>query len=86
MRTLVVAIAAIASLTMSASAQQQNPGAPPWAQLPKMNPSDRPQEEASTVPKADDKAYRSALDGIPQTKGHDPWGGVREVPKSKSAR
>ena len=84
MRTLVVAIAAIASLTMSASAQQQNPGTAPWAQLPKV---DRPQdEEHSTVPKADDKAYRSALDGIPQTKGHDPWGGVREVPKSKSAR
>ena len=36
--------------------------------------------------KADDKAYRSALDGIPQIKDHDPWRSVREAPKTKSPR
>jgi hypothetical protein len=87
MRTLVVTIAAMALLTMSATAQQNpNPNAP-WGSLPtKDTASDHTPEEHSTVPKVDDKAYRSALDSIPQIKDQDPWHSVREAPKSKKAR
>jgi hypothetical protein len=82
MRALVIAVAAIALLTVSVRAQQN-----PWSSLPtKDQASDHTPDAQSTAPKADDKAYRSALDGIPQIKVHDPWGSVREAPKSKSAR
>ena len=81
MRTLAMTLAAIALLTVSASAQQ-NPNTP-WMSLPKVD--HRPEEEHSVAPKVDDKAYRSALDGIPQVKDHDPWGNVREAPKSKKS-
>lgn len=85
MRALVIAVAAIALLTVSVRAQQ-NPNTP-WGSLPtKDQASDHTPDAQSTAPKADDKAYRSALDGIPQIKVHDPWGSVREAPKSKSAR
>jgi hypothetical protein len=79
MRTLAMTLAAIALLTVSASAQQ-NPNTP-WQSLPKVDHT--PEEEHSVAPKVDDKAYRSALDGIPQVKDHDPWGNVRETSKSK---
>jgi hypothetical protein len=75
MRTLAMTLAAIALLTVSASAQQ------PWMSLPKVDHT--PEEEHSVAPKVDDKAYRSALDGIPHVKDHDPWGNVREASKSK---
>jgi hypothetical protein len=86
MRTMVITVAAIALLTVSARAQQQNPTTP-WQSLPtKDQPSDHTPDEHSKIPKANEAAYRSALDGIPQIKGHDPWGSVREAPKSKHPR
>ena len=86
MRILVVAVAAIALSTVSGHAQQSNSNTP-WTSLPPMKdePSNHA-DEHSNAPKADDKAYRSALDAIPQIKGSDPWHSVREAPKSKSSR
>jgi hypothetical protein len=82
MRILGTTVVAVALSTASAHAQQ-----PPWMSLPtKDQASDHAAEEHSKVPKADDKAYRSALDGIPQIKDRDPWGNVRLAPKSKSSR
>jgi len=83
MRILVVAVAAIALSTVSGHAQNANT---PWTSLPPMKdePSNHA-DEHSNAPKADEKAYRSALDAIPPIKG-DPWHSVREGPKSKSAR
>jgi hypothetical protein len=81
MKVLVTTVAAML-LAIPAGAQ----GLPPWMQLPKDQKSDHPKEEPSTAPKADDKAYRSALDGVPQIKNHDPWRSVREPPKSKNPR
>jgi hypothetical protein len=51
----------------------------------KDSPGDHTKDENHAIP-ADDKAYRSALDGIPQIKDHDPWRSVRQPPKSKSPR
>ena len=86
MRILVVAVAAIALSTVSGHAQQSNANTP-WTSLPPMKdePSNHA-DEHSNAPKADDKAYRSALDAIPPIKGRDPWHIVREAPKSKSPR
>jgi len=82
MRLLVVIVAAMGLLATPARAQNQ----PPWQQLPsKVEKGDVPHDENHAV-KADDKAYRSALDGIPQIKGSDPWRSVRETPKSKTSR
>ena len=82
MRLLVAIVAAMGLLATPARAQSQ----PPWQQLPsKVDKGDLPKDENHVV-KADDKAYRSALDGIPQIKGTDPWRSVRETPKSKTAR
>jgi len=81
MRLLVAIVAAMGLLATPAHAQSQ----PPWQQLPsKVDKGDLPQDENHAV-KADDKAYRSALDGIPHIKGSDPWRSVREAPKSKTA-
>jgi hypothetical protein len=81
MRLLVAMVAAMGLLATTAIAQQ-----PPWQQLPtKTEKSDIPQDDNHAV-KADDKAYRSALDGIPQIKGQDPWRSMREGPKSSSVR
>ena len=84
MKILVVTVAAIALSTVSGHAQQNNQT--PWASLPSMKdePSNHA-DEHSNAPKADEKAYRSALDAIPPIKG-DPWHSVREGPKSKSPR
>jgi hypothetical protein len=86
MRILGITVVAVALSTASAHAQQQNSNAPPWMSLPsKVEKGDLPQDEHHAI-KADDKAYRSALDGLPQIKDHDPWRSVRESPKSKSSR
>ena len=62
------------------------PGGGPIGQLPtKDSPGDHTKDDHHAIP-ADDKAYRSALDGIPQIKVHDPWRSVREAPKTKSPR
>ena len=83
MRLIVATVAAIALLTVSARAQNANT---PWMSLPTKDASgDHTKDEHQGV-KADNKAYRSALDGIPQIKDHDPWRSVRETPKTKSPR
>jgi hypothetical protein len=81
MRLVVATVAAVA-LLIPASAQ--SPGS--IGQLPtKDSPGDHTKDENHAIP-ADDKAYRSALDGIPQIKDHDPWRSVRAPPKSKTVR
>jgi len=88
MRTVMIAaaVAALALLTFSARAQQGNPSTP-WMGLPtKDDPGDHTKEEHSSAPKANETAYRSALDALPQVKGSDPWRSVREAPKSKTAK
>ena len=86
MRTIMITVAALALLTVSAQAQQNNPNTP-WMGLPtKDDPSDHTKDEHSGAPKANETAYRSALDGIPQIKGQDPWRSMRETPKSKTQR
>ncbi len=82
MRTVVLTFIAVAWLAMPA--QAQSPNAPPGMSLPKMEkPPER--EEHHTV-KADEKAYKSALDGIQPQKSYDPWGNVREKPKASNSR
>ncbi len=75
---------ASALLTMPAQAQSTIPGQQPWQTLPKMDNKAPPEEHPAT--KADDKAYKSALDKIPPKQAYDPWGNVREKPQSNSSR
>jgi|SRR5580700_1739500 hypothetical protein len=35
--------------------------------------------------KADDAAYKAAMDKIPEKKANDPWGGIREAPQASTA-
>ena len=58
--------------------------APPWQTPQDGNKSAPPEEHPAT--KADDKAYKSALDKIPPKQAHDPWGNVREKPQSNNSR
>ena len=78
-------VVAVAWLIMPAQAQEgvnpNNPNAPPGHSLPSMEKP--PKEEEHHTVKADDKAYKSALDGIQPKQSFDPWGNVREKPKSK---
>jgi hypothetical protein len=41
------------------------------------------QKSGSQQPKADEKAYKSALDRIPDGGKYDPWGKVRDNPPAK---
>jgi hypothetical protein len=85
MRLLVATVAATALLATAASAQQSpNMSQPPWQQLPTHDEKGDHTPDDNHAVKADDKAYRSALDAIPQIKGQDPWRSMREAPKSKS--
>ena len=85
MRIAVMTVVAIGLLTMPAQAQGVTaPNAPPGRSLPGMEKPPK-QEEHPTV-KADEKAYKSALDGIQPKQSFDPWGNVREKPKSSNSR
>ncbi len=85
MRIVVMTVVAVAWLTMPAQAQMPStPGAPPGHSLPGME-KEKPAEEHHTV-KADEKAYKSALDGIQPKQNFDPWGNVREKPKASNSR
>ena len=85
MRIAVMTVVAIGLLTMPARAQSVTaPNAPPGHGLPGMEKATAP-EEHPTV-KADEKAYKSALDGIRPKQSFDPWGNVREKPKSTNSR
>jgi hypothetical protein len=85
MRIAAMTAVAIALLTTPTQAQTMVPGqTPPWQTLPKMDKSGPAEEHPAT--KADDKAYKSALDKIPPKQAYDPWGNVREKPQSNSSR
>jgi len=72
MRSLIVALAAVALLTLPAHAQGR-----------KHQPQDNAKPEDKQM-KVDDKDYKSALDKIPASNQKpDPWGNVREAPKQK---
>ena len=60
------------------------PNAPPGMSLPGMGKP--PKEEEHHTVKADEKAYKSALDGIQPKQSYDPWGNVREKPKASNSR
>lgn len=85
MRIAIIIAAATALLTISVQAQTMIPGQGPIGGLPKMNNS-APVEEQRPVSKADEQAYKSALDGIAPKQSHDPWGNVREKPQSNNSR
>lgn len=81
MKIIVMTGVAVALLTVSAHAQQM----PPYMSLPSGKEA-KPAEEHSPV-KADDKAYKSALDAIPKPKqAYDPWQNVREKPQPNNSR
>ncbi len=82
MRIVVMTAVALAWLAMPAHAQ--SPNAPPGMSLPAMDKPPKT-EEHHTV-KADEKAYKSALDGIQPKQSYDPWGNVREKPKASNSR
>ena len=84
MRIAAMTAVAIALLTTPTQAQSMIPGQAPWQSLPKMDKSAPAEEHPAT--KADDKAYKSALDKIPPMQAYDPWGNVREKSQSNSSR
>jgi hypothetical protein len=83
MRTVVMTLIAVAWLTLPALAQSP-PNGPPGMSLPKMEKPPARDEPHSV--KADEKAYKSALDGIQPKQSYDPWGNVREKPKASNSR
>ncbi len=83
MKLLVATVVVMALMAIPAGAQGRQP---PWQQLPTKDEKGDHTPDDNHAIKADDKAYRSALDGIPQIKGSDPWRSMRETPKSNSAR
>ncbi|MGD0332114.1 MAG: hypothetical protein ABSA90_02525 [Xanthobacteraceae bacterium] len=83
MRIVVMTVVALAWLAVPAHAQQ-GPNGPPGMSLPAMEKP--PKTEEHPTVKADEKAYKSALDGIQPKQSYDPWGNVREKPKSSNAR
>jgi len=92
MKIVLLAIASILLLAMPAHAQMPGGASAPGAPYMSL-PSNKEEQAAakaannrSSTTKADEKAYKSALDSIPQTKSYDPWGNVREKPQSKNAR
>ncbi len=88
MRIIVTAGAALVLLIIPAYAQTPTPGAAPWGTLPGMK-GDKPKpEEPHFSVKADDKAYKSALDAIPTkpAQAYDPWHNVRATPQSNNPK
>ena len=83
MRILVMTALAIALPTMSA--QAQTPSQSAGHGIPSVpNPSTADKEPEV---KADDKAYKSSLEKIPNSKqGYDPWHNMRGTPQSNNTR
>jgi hypothetical protein len=74
---ILVAVSALAALTVAAQAQQ-GPGMSPASSRigqSAASASDKINEESKAV-KANEKAYNSALKNMPD-KSYDPWRGVR---------
>ena len=74
MRVLVIAVAALALTAASAQAQGRRP------------PQDTA-KPADNKPKVDEKAYKAALERIPEPKDkYDPWGGARPSEPAKKPK
>ncbi|MCK1734226.1 hypothetical protein IVA79_09720 [Bradyrhizobium sp. 138] len=74
MRILVIAAAVLALTAGSAQAQGRR------------QPLD-PAKPADNKPKVDEKAYKSALERIPEPKDkYDPWGGARPSEPAKTPK
>jgi len=89
MRIIAIAGAALVLLTVPAYAQTPTPGGgTPWGALPGMT-GDKPKVEPwKPEVKADEKAYKSALDGIPSKpkQAYDPWHNVRAAPPANNSK
>src|SRR5262245_59574858 len=70
MRTVVIALASVAILTAPAYAQMRGKGG-------KHSGSEQQTVEQKQKAAEAEKAYRAALDRIPDKKKSDPWGNVR---------
>lgn len=82
----IIAIAGVVLSLATVPAYSQQPGASPWGTLPGMK-ADKPKaEESNSSVKADDKAYKSALETIPAKpkQAYDPWHNVRTAPPNNS--
>ncbi|MGY3034908.1 hypothetical protein ACVIIV_004078 [Bradyrhizobium sp. USDA 4354] len=74
MRILVIAAAVLALTAASAQAQGRRP------------PNDGAKPTDNT-PKVDEKAYKAALERIPEPKDkYDPWGGARPSEPAKKSK
>ncbi|MBR0988532.1 MULTISPECIES: hypothetical protein [Bradyrhizobium] len=74
MRILVIAAAVMALTVASAQAQGRRPS----------NDASKP---ADNKPKVDEKAYKAALERIPEPKDkYDPWGGARPSEPAKKPK
>jgi hypothetical protein len=77
MRIFIAILALALALALTAAvAQAQNAGMPGGGKRPQQNPYKEPPRV-----KADDKAYQSALKGLPD-KPYDPWLGARAEPQA----
>jgi hypothetical protein len=75
-KTLAVAAAIISSLTLPAHSQRLNKGG-----------GERSRPPADNRPKVDEKAYKAALERIPEPdKKYDPWGIARPAEPAKPAK
>ncbi|MCJ9703042.1 MULTISPECIES: hypothetical protein [unclassified Bradyrhizobium] len=74
MRILVIAAAVLALTAASAQAQSRRPATDPA-------------KPADNKPKVDEKAYKAALERIPEPKDkYDPWGGARPSEPAKKPK
>jgi hypothetical protein len=75
-KALIIATAAVASMTLPAYSQQFNKGSGGRSPYP-----------VDDRPKVDEKAYKSALERIPEPdKKYDPWGVARPGEPAKTAK
>ena len=57
---------------------------PAQAQMAGKRPHDKSEKQSGTKPQVDDKAYKAALERIPEPKEkYDPWSGTRPVEPAK---
>jgi len=76
MRILVIAAAVLALTAVSAEAQGRG-----------RSPPNEAGQKADNKPKVDEKAYKAALERIPEPKEkYDPWSGARPVEPAKKSK
>ena len=77
MRILVIAAAVLALTVASAEAQGRGRG----------QPNEGGQQKTDNKPKVDEKAYKAALERIPESKEkYDPWSGARPPEPAKKPK